>query len=74
MTENNEKDIFDNMQSEQENYAEKIAEDLKDCAPAFRSIIKGTQIAAKLAVATLLLTIAAISLVISSCIKYLFFN
>ena len=68
------KGIFDNMYKPDEDYEERLMKELQECIPTFRAIAKGTQIAARLAITTFILSICAVTLIISSCIKYLFFS
>ena len=59
--------IFDKMYKPNEDYEERLAEGL-------RQVARGTQIAARLIILGSILFIGACSLVISACIKYLFFS
>ena len=68
------KGIFDNMYKPDEDYEERLMKELQECIPTFRAIAKGTKIAARLAITTFILSICAVTLIISSCIKYLFFS
>ena len=68
------KDVFDKMYKPDEDYGERLAKELQDCIPTFRAVAKGTQVAARLAITLFMLSICAVTLIISSCIKYLFFS
>ena len=59
--------IFDKMYKPNEDYEERLTEGL-------RQVARGTQIAARLIILGAILFIGACSLVISACIKYLFFS
>ena len=59
--------IFDKMYKPNEDYEERLTEGL-------RQVARGTQIAARLIILGSILFIGACSLVISACIKYLFFS
>ena len=61
------KGIFDKMYKPNEDYEERLTEGL-------RQVARGTQIAARLIILGAILFICACSLVISACIKYLFFS
>ena len=61
------KGIFDKMYKPNEDYEERLTEGL-------RQVARGTQIAARLIILGSILFIGACSLVISACIKYLFFS
>ena len=61
------KGIFDKMYKPDEDYGERLTRELHQVA-------KGTQLAARLIILGAVLFIGVCSLVISACIKYLFFS
>jgi len=61
------KDVFDKMYKPDEDYGERLAGEL-------RRVAKGTQVAVRLFILSGVLFIGSCLLVLSACIKYLFFS
>jgi len=61
------KDIFDKMYNPDEDYGERLAIEL-------RKVAKAARIATRLFILGVLLLITSYSLIVSACIKYLFFH
>tara|TARA_E500000331_G_C16808745_1_gene519838 strand:- start:360 stop:566 length:207 start_codon:yes stop_codon:yes gene_type:complete len=67
MAENRMQDIFDKIYESNEDYSDRFAKEIQ-------SLAKITKTVARLVVISSIMFIGACTLVLSSCIKYLFFN